>query len=162
LKNGDQDLHEMEEELALRMSRRSKFLICFPEDIKLEMDVVVKEGNGWRRGWIEKISQATGMVRVHLGDHGWSTWRPMHETYHLEDRFRDLPWQAFACGLAYTGSPDNSTIWPEKTRELCRLLAEDHIGWINIVLPLGRGAALVKLTIQGEHNGGNYNFRDMF
>jgi len=110
LKNGDQNLQEMEEELALRMSRRSKFLICFPEDIKLEMDVVVKEGNGWRRGWIEKISQASGMVRVRLGDHGWSTWRPMHETYHLEDRFRDLPWQAFACGLAYTGSPDNSTI----------------------------------------------------
>jgi len=68
------------------------------------MDVVVKEGNGWRRGWLEKIGQASGMVRVRLGDHGWSTWRSMHETYHLEDRFRDLPWQAFAYGLAYTGS----------------------------------------------------------
>jgi len=39
LKNGDQDLQELEEELALRMSRRSKFLICFPED---------KVGNGRR------------------------------------------------------------------------------------------------------------------
>jgi len=85
----------------------------------------------------------------------------MYEIYRLEDRFRELPWQAFACGLAYTGSPNNATTWPEKTRELCRLLAEGHTGWINIVLPLGRGFALVKLTIQGENNGETYNFRNI-
>lgn len=125
------------------------------------MDVAVKEGNGWRRGWVEKISRPSSMVRVRLGDHGWSIWRPMNEIYRLEDRFRELSWQAFACELAYTGSPTNATMWPEKTRELCRLLAEGRTGWINIVLPLGQGAALVKLVIQGEHHGGNYNFRDI-
>jgi len=40
-------------------------------------------------------------------------------------------------------------------------LAKGHTGWINIVLPLGRGFALVKLTIQGENNGETYNFRDI-
>lgn len=161
LKNSDRDLQELEEELALRMSRRSRFLICFPDDLKLEMDVVVKDRNTWRRGWVEKISRPSNMVRVRLGDYGWSIWRPAHEIYHLEDRFRSLSWQAFACGLAYTGSPTNATMWPEKTKDLCRILAEGHSGWINIILPLGKGVALVKLTVQNENHEGTYNFRDI-
>lgn len=75
LKNGDQALQEMKEELAFRMSWKNAFLICYPNDITLHMDVAIKEGNDWRRGWVEKISRPSGMVRVRLGDHGWSIWQ---------------------------------------------------------------------------------------
>jgi len=161
LKNSDKDLQEMEEELTLRMTKRNKFLICWPEDIKVGMNVAIRGDDCWRRGWIEKINRGPNMVRVYQGDHGRSTWRPMHEIYRLEDRFLELSWQAIACGLAYAESPTNAIIWPEKTKDLCRILAEGHIDWINIVQSIRSGAAFVKLTVQGENYEGSYNLRDM-
>lgn len=55
------------------------------------------------------------------------------------------------CGLAYTGPAFDSMIWPTETRELCRLLFEEHKGWINIIHPLRDRAALVKLYIQTQN-----------
>lgn len=111
-------------------------------------------------------------MRRALGDFDREIWHPICEIYYLEDRFRELPWQAIACGLAYTGSIGHITTWPEKTRELCQLLAENHKGWINIVQPFRKEAALVKLQIVKitttktlfttvENYDGTYNLRDV-
>lgn len=161
LKNSEKDLEELQEDLDFHMSRKAKYLHYWPQDIKEDEDVVIKENNRWRRGWIEKFNKATNMVKICLGDFGRTTWRPVHDIYYLDDRFRKLPWQAIACGLAHTGSVGHLNIWPDKTKDLCRILAENRKGWINIVYPLRRGAALVKLTVQSENFEGTYNLREM-
>ncbi|EFN65107.1 hypothetical protein EAG_14257 [Camponotus floridanus] len=61
LKHGDQALQEMEEELAFCMARKGAFLICYPNDITVHMDIA--EGNSWRRGWVEKISRPSSIVK---------------------------------------------------------------------------------------------------
>ncbi|XP_029674178.1 uncharacterized protein LOC115242210 [Formica exsecta] len=100
------------------------------------------------------------MVKMCLGDYGREIWRPMHEIYYLEDRYKELPWQGIACGLAYTGCEGRGKIWPDKTNKLCQILAEGHKGWINIVQPIRRGAALVKLLVLGKNFGRSYDLRD--
>ncbi|KMQ88798.1 hypothetical protein RF55_11656 [Lasius niger] len=161
LSNSEKDLQELQEELDFRMARRRKYLHCWPEDIKEEEDVVVKDGDSWKRGWIEKINKEKTIAKICLGDYGRCIWCPTHDIYYLENRFRQLPWQAVACGLAYTGSVGRVTTWPEKTQALCRLIAEGHKGWVNIVHSFRRGAALVKLQVQGEDYEGLYNLRDV-
>ena len=161
LKNSERDLQELEEELNLRMYRRATYLHIWPEQMKEGMDVAVQSNKSWRRGFINKMNKNTWMVQVSLGDWGRVIWRKMSEVYLLEDRFRELPWQTIVCGLAYTGPALDSTIWPTETRELCRLLLEEHKGWINIVHPLRDGAALVKLCMQTQTTENtSYNFRD--
>lgn len=162
LKNSRTDLLEMEEELQLRMQRRASSLSIFPEHIKEDMDVVVKDNNIWRRGFVKSIDENAGIVHVTLGDWGRIVRRRMADVYRLEDHFKELSWQALICGLAHTTSPNNGTTWPRKTRELCRLLLEGQEGWINIVHPLRTGAALVKLHMKNNNKffSHAYNFRD--
>lgn len=161
LENSEKDLQELEEELDFRMQRRAKYLHIWPEQMRKNMDVAVKHNKTWRRGFINKINKNTLMVQVILGDWGQIIWRRMSEIYLLEDRFRELPWQAIACGLAYTGPAVDSTRWSTETRELCRLLLEEQKGWINIIHPLRNGAALVKLSIQTRNiEGAWYDFQD--
>ncbi|KAL6416649.1 hypothetical protein ACFW04_011503 [Cataglyphis niger] len=161
INNSKKNLEDLEEELEFRMTRKAKYLHCWPEDIKEDEDVVVKEDNTWRRGWIDSVNPDNNMVKICLGDYGREIWCPKGEIYYLEDRFKELPWQVVACGLAYTGLKGRGQTWPDKTNELCRILAEGHKGWINIVQPIRRGAALVKLTVQGENFSGSYNLRDV-
>lgn len=159
LENNRKDLEELEEELQLRFLRRGKHLCYWPGDIKEKLDVVVSEENIWRRGWIVKVDRGTWRVKVCLGDYGKVVWRSMGEIYQLEDRYKELRWQAIACGLSYTGAAEGTTTWSRETRDLCRLLAEGKRGRMNIILPLRRGAALVKLILQG--NNGPYNLRNI-
>lgn len=161
LKNSNRDLLEMEEELQLRMNKKAKHLYILPENMKEEMDVAVKDKGIWRRGFIKGIDKPTWMVQIVLGDWGRTTWHHANNVYYLEDRFKELPWQAMICGLAYTKAPANKTIWPKRTRQLCQLLLEKQQGWINIILPLRPGAALVKLHMEtNSEPRGAYNVRD--
>ncbi|KMQ83418.1 hypothetical protein RF55_20107 [Lasius niger] len=88
-------------------------------------------------------------------------WRRMNDVYLLEERFQQLPWQAIICGLAYTGPVTDISTWPKETNDLCRLLLKGHRGWIKIVHPLRREAALGKLEVQPKNSpNSTYNARD--
>ncbi|KMQ83533.1 hypothetical protein RF55_19756 [Lasius niger] len=101
------------------------------------------------------------MVQVSLEDWGRLLWRRMNDVYLLEERFQQLPWQGIICGLAYTGPVTDTSTWPKETNDLCRLLLEGQRGWIKIVHPLRRGAALVKLEVQPKNSpNGTYDARD--
>ncbi|KAM0734509.1 hypothetical protein ACS0PU_011980 [Formica fusca] len=53
-----------------------------------------------------------------------------------------------------------ATEWPEKTRQLCKILTERQEGWMQIVHPLGDRTAMVKLMIYNEYTEGAHNLRD--
>lgn len=48
LKNEEQTLQELLEELNFRMARRAKYLQCWPENIVEDLDVAVRDGRGWQ------------------------------------------------------------------------------------------------------------------
>lgn len=161
-KNGETHLLEMEEELQLRMLRKANSLHLYPEHMEEGMDVAVKDHQMWRRGFIKTINRDNGTVQVVIGDWGRTVWRRMFDVYRLEERFKELSWRALICGLAHTTAPDRAARWSRKTQDLCRLLLEGQTGWINIVHPLRKGTALVKLHIDNHNNMFDraYNFRD--
>lgn len=146
-RSGWNDLMELEEALNLRMPQRSAHLLIRPEDMKENMDVAVKDFRIWRRGFIKEINKTTLVVEVVLGDWGRTIWCRMNDVYLLEDRFKNLYWQGIMCGLAHTGPPTHITIWPQGTRNLCRMFLSQHDGWINIIHPLRKGAALVEIHV---------------
>ena len=160
LKNSEKDLQEMEEELAFRMVRRAQHLHCFPDTFYNNMNVAIRDFNSWHRGLVKRIDRTTQMVQIILGDWARIIWRPMNEVFILEDRFRELQWQAIPCGLAYTTPVQNTSVWQTETRHLCRILIEGHKGWMNIVHPFRKNAALVKLHAYAKYNNTGYNLRD--
>ncbi|CAL1685193.1 unnamed protein product [Lasius platythorax] len=162
LKSGWNDLMELEEALNLRMPQRSAHLHIGPENMKENMDVAVKDFRIWRRGFIKEINKTTLMVQVILGDWGRTTWCRMSDVYLLEDRFKNLSWQGIMCGLAHTGPPPtNITTWPEGTRNLCWMFLSQHDGWINIIHPLRKGAALVEIHVYTDKTEDiSFNFKD--
>ena len=99
------------------MARRAKYLHIWLHDIKEDDQVAIKEDHSWRRGWIEKYNQKTKMVKICLGDFGRIIWRPVNEIFHLENQFRELPWQAIACGLAYTRATKQIKIGRKEQRK---------------------------------------------
>lgn len=143
------------------MNRRSQYLHCWPEDLKEDEPCAVKIKIIWQRGVITRVNTVTHMVKISLRDWGMVIWRPMGHVYFLEDRFRDLPWQSIRCGLPHTGpAVTTATEWPEKTRQLCKILTERQEGWMQIVHPLGDRTAMVKLMIYNEYTEGAHNLRD--
>lgn len=149
LKTGEKNLRELLGELQFHMSRRARFLSCWPDQIQEEEAIAIKEGGRWQRGLITRVNREKGRALVSLADWGQVTWRPFRDLYFLEERFMRLPWQAIACGLAHIAPPTPSKLWSSKTQALCRILAEGEEGWIQIKYPLWLGAALVELTIIG-------------
>ncbi|XP_070168320.1 uncharacterized protein [Polyergus mexicanus] len=142
------------------MNRRSRYLHCWPEDLREDEPCAIQIKNLWQRGLIIGINTATAMVKISLRDWGLAVWKPMSQVYFLEDRFRELPWQSIKCGLAHTGPVNGATKWPEKTRLICKILGDRQEGWIRIIHPLGEREAMVKLTIYNENTEGAYNLRD--
>ncbi|CAL1672040.1 unnamed protein product [Lasius platythorax] len=62
LRSGWTDLMELEEALNLRMTQRSAHLHIWPENMKKNMDVAVKDFRIWRRKFVKVINKTTLMV----------------------------------------------------------------------------------------------------
>lgn len=161
LRNSVRDLQDLEEELRFRMDRKSSYLHVFPDAMKPNLDVSIKHNDTWKREFIKSVNKDTWTVKIILRDWGRVVCRHMNEIYILEDRFKELPWQAFICGLAYTEPINKAKIWPQQTREFCRVMFEGYKGWINIVRSLREGAVLIKLLIHTKNEANPaYNVRD--
>ncbi|KAL6262039.1 hypothetical protein P5V15_007131 [Pogonomyrmex californicus] len=143
------------------MRRKSRELICWSHLIKEDEPIAVEDHGVWQRGLVTKVDQKKWVARIAFRDEERLIWRPFRNIYHLEDRFRMLPWQALICGLAYTGPAKPAKMWPAKTRALSRILAERQTEWINIIHPLGAGVALIKLELRARESGlRTINLRD--
>lgn len=88
-------------------------------------------------------------MTVALKDWGRIVQRPIFEIYILEDRFRELEWQAISYALAHIKSIGNRTRWPHKAIKLTRLLLERQEGWIKIIKSVQKEAA-VDLQLRPE------------
>jgi len=70
-----------------------------------------REGKGWQRGIVTQLGEGD-MVTIALRDWGRAIQRPYHDIYILEDRFRELEWQAIPCGLGHIQPVGARTRWP--------------------------------------------------
>ncbi|KYQ55615.1 hypothetical protein ALC60_05487 [Trachymyrmex zeteki] len=66
----------------------------------------------------------------------------------LEDRFRELNWQAIPCGLAHLCPVGARSRWPRRSRELTRLLLERRERWMRILRSIADEAVI---TLEPKH-----------
>jgi len=146
LENQREDFQELLEDLSRRMTRRGRCLRYRPDPIMLGEIVAIREGKGWQRGIVTQVGEGD-MVTIALRDWGRAIQRPYHDIYILEDRFRELEWQAIPCGLAHIQPVGGRTRWPRRAKELTRLLLEKREGWIRIVDSIRDEAAVIALEL---------------
>jgi len=149
LENSREDFEELLEDLTRRMTRRGRLLRQRPDHVLPDEIVAVREGKGWQRGIVTQLSRGD-MVTIALRDWGRAIQRPYHDIYILEDRFRELEWQAIPCGLAHVQPIGARTRWPRKARELTRLFLTKREGWIRILGPIRDEAAIIALELKRE------------
>ncbi|KAL6253930.1 hypothetical protein P5V15_015772 [Pogonomyrmex californicus] len=141
LKNGEAALEKFHQELHQRMIIKQDQL-RYLSDVKQDDIVAVKEGNAWRRDLVTAVLLNIQTARIALRDWGRVYTRYYSDIYFLENVFRELPWQALTCGLAHLTPLIPCDLWSQDTRTLCRILAEERKGWIQIIHPLADGAVL--------------------
>jgi len=100
LENSRENFEELLENLIRRMTRRARFLRHRPDHVLPDELVAVREGKGWQREIVIQLGRGD-LVTIALRDWGRAIQRPVHDIYILEDRFRELEWQAIPCGLAH-------------------------------------------------------------
>ncbi|XP_020296918.1 tudor domain-containing protein 5-like [Pseudomyrmex gracilis] len=108
----------------------------------------------WQRGIRTKDLGENG-VFVFLRDWGTVVHRQKNHIYVLEDKFRELPWQAIPCGLAFT-APDNfAPYWSKRANVMMRLTCEGKGGLMRVRGIAGNRhkEAYVDLKIQMENGG---------
>lgn len=77
-------------------------LLIWPDQVREGNICAVDINDGdWQTGIVTK-NLGDGTVFVSLKDWGIIVHRRKHHLYTLEDKFRELPWQAIPCGVAYT------------------------------------------------------------
>jgi len=156
LRNNEKIFEKLQSKLQVKMTTNKKLLTNIYED----QVVSVMHNKLWYRGIVTRVSRIIGAAEVSLKDIGRKLTLPHNELYELDNGFRNLPWQAIACSLAYTGSELPTSTWPEASKNLARLVAEGKKGWINIVQPLWKGAALVNLRLQSINFDASYDFKE--
>jgi len=149
LENSREDFEELLEDLTRRMTRRSRLLRHRPDHVLPDELVAVREGKGWQRGIVLKLERGD-QVTVALRDWGRAIQRSVHDMYILEDRFRELEWQAIPCGLAHIRPIGARSRWPRKAKELTRLLLEKREGWMRILGSIRDEAAIIALELKRE------------
>jgi len=149
LENSREDFKELLEDLTRRMTRRGRLLRHRPDHVLPDELVAVREGKGWQRGIVTQLGKGD-LVTIALRDWGRAIQRPVYDIYILEDRFRELEWQAIPCGLAHIQPIGASSRWPRKARELTRLLLEKREGWIRILGSIRDEAAIIALELRRE------------
>lgn len=147
---------KLQNRLQIRMATNRKLITTIQED----QAVSVIYNNLWHRGIIIRVSRIIEAAEIFLKDIGRKVCLPRNELYELDSEFRTLPWRAITCGLAYTGSEPPTPTWPEVNKNLARIVAEGNKGWINIVQPLWKGAALVDLRLQSINFDASYDFKE--
>ncbi|KAL0128574.1 hypothetical protein PUN28_003729 [Cardiocondyla obscurior] len=130
LKNGQDELNELLDYLTMRMKRIGTKLTMAPDRIHVGTLVAVKEGRRWQRGIITEVTSHTD-VTIHLKDWGRKIHRRKFDCCHLENRFREQPWQAIPCG-AHGIRPVSPTGWTERDIILTKALIEKEWGEIKI------------------------------
>ncbi|XP_018400718.1 PREDICTED: uncharacterized protein LOC108778116 [Cyphomyrmex costatus] len=160
LKNSHDDFQELIEDLTRRMTRRHRQLPLLPDCSNLDEIVAVKEGRRWQRGILTQIRK-DGTAEVDLRDWGRTIDRPCYEIYILEDRFREIEWQAIPCALAYIKPDPAKTTWPRQARDLTKFLIERREGWISILGHVDELGALVKLELMNESGREIINIKDI-
>jgi len=116
LENSREDFEELLEDLTRRMTRRARLLRHRPDHILPDELVAVREGRGWQRGIVTQLGRGD-LVTIALRDWGRAIQRPVHDIYILEDRFRELEWQAIPCGLAHVQPIGGKLRWASKGLE---------------------------------------------
>jgi len=149
LENSREDFEELLEDLTRRMTRRARLLRHRPDHILPDELVAIREGKGWQRGIVTQVGKGD-LVTVALRDWGRTIQRPVYDMYLLEDRFRELEWQAIPCGLAHIQPIGGRSRWPRRARELTRLLLEKREGWIKILGSIRDEAAIIALEVKRE------------
>jgi len=149
LENSREDFEELLEDLTRRMTRRGRLLRQRPDHVLPDELVAVREGRGWQRGIVTQLGRGD-LVTVALRDWGRAIQRSVCDLYILEDRFRELEWQAIPCGLAHIRPTEGRPRWPRKARELTRLLLEKREGWIRILGSIRDEAAIIALELKRE------------
>jgi len=149
LENSREDLEELLEDLTRRMTRRARLLRHRPDHILPDELVAVREGKGWQRGIVTQLGSGD-LVTIALRDWGRAIQRPVHDIYILEDRFRELEWQAIPCGLAHVQPIGGKSRWPRRAKELTRILLEKREGWMRILGSIRDEAAVIALELRRE------------
>jgi len=149
LENSREDFEELLEDLTRRMTRRGRLLRHRPDHILPNEIVAVREGKGWQRGIVTQLGTGD-MVTIALRDWGRAIQRPYHDIYILEDRFRELEWQAIPCGLAHIQPVGARARWPRRAKELTKLFLERREGWMRILGSIREEAAVIALELRRE------------
>ena len=144
-----EDLEELLEDLSRRMARRGRRLIHNPDRVLPDEYVAVCEGKTWQRGVVMSL-EGRDTVIVALKDWGRVIRRPITDMYILEDRFREMDWQAIPCGLAHLGPVGLRPRWPRKSRALTRTLLGRREGWMRILEPVETYGAVITLNLRRE------------
>jgi len=142
----DRYFKEMLEDLNIYMERKKDRLFMLPHNLTTDTLVAIYTKKGWQRGYIARINEDE-TVQVMLRDWGILKRHSNLQLYRLEKQFCEQNWFAISCGLAHAGPITQGAHWSHRTRELARILAEEQEGWFRIIKPVGKEAALVKLTI---------------
>lgn len=156
LRTDEKIYQKLQEKLQIKMAANKRFMTNIRED----QAVSVLYDKHWRRGLIIRVSGIVGAAEIFLKDIGRKICLPYNELYELDHEFRKLPWQAITCGLAYTGSEPPTLTWPEVNKNLAQIVAEGNKGWINIVQPLWKGAALVNLRLKSINFDATYDYKE--
>jgi len=149
LENSREDFQELLEDLTHRMTRRGRLLRHRPDHVLPDELVAVREGKGWQRGIVIELGR-DDLVTIVLRDWGRAIQRSVHDVYILEDRFRELEWQAIPCGLAHIQPVGAKLRWPRKAKELTKLLLEKREGWMRILGSIKDEAAIIALELKRE------------
>ena len=150
-------LYRLQCKMTLRKSRHLRHQI---DHVTLGELVAIQEESRWQRGVVLAI-HGDGSISVALRDWGRVIRKSLWEVYHLEECFRYLEWQAIPCALAYTGPNPLTPIWPKRTKDITRLLAEGQRGRVTIIGTKKEEAALVKLELKNTHSREVRNFKDL-
>lgn len=160
LENSRENFEEFIEDLTCRMNRRARFLFL-PFDRILPGEIVaVREGRGWQRGIVSRIERGD-KVTISLRDWGRTIQRSMFEIFQLEDRFRELRWEAIPCSLAHVEPIGGRKRWPRRVINITKHLLEKREGWIRIRRPLRDEAAVVTFEPKHESEDGLRDLKDI-
>jgi len=155
LRNDEKVYENLQNRLEIKISANKKLITNIQED----QAVSVMHNKLWHRGIITRVSRVIGAAEIFLKDIGRKICLAHNELYEL-DEFRRLPWRVIACALAHTRSEPPTSTWLEVNKNLVRIVAEGNKGWINIVQPLWKGAALINLRLKSINFDASYDFKE--
>lgn len=149
---------ELQEELEWYLRKKKRQYTIFSDGLRENQDVAVKNNYEWCRGKITLVTDS--IATVHLGDWGRSIRKNIRELYQLPEQFKDLLWQALLCGLQGVKPVGIARVWPNKTRAITRLLAEDEDAWMLIKRNLSSRIIEIELRMTRTNRQGPTSLKE--